>query len=111
MKTSRAMAVTTLLLASMTMVAQDAGPNTKASQKQHAKTMRIFGKVSEDGSRFVEAATGKVWIATNPNTLKGFEGQSVAVRGLIGSDNKIEVRTVKGQPIYSANWSDSAFHR
>jgi hypothetical protein len=115
MKKMRMAALAFAVLVSMNIAAQDVTKpeaSPKALPAKHTKAIRISGKVSDDGARFVEDANQKVWIVTNLNAMKGFEGQQAVLRGRIGSQaNTIQVLSIKGQDRYTANWSDSAFRR
>jgi hypothetical protein len=103
-----------VVLVSLSMAAQDmAKPDVqKTSQARHVKTIRISGKVSQDGTRLVEETSQKSWLVSNLETLKGYEGQQVALRGRIGPEtNTIQVLSIRGLGTYTANSSDSAFRR
>jgi len=114
MKKLRVATVGLVVLASLSIAAQDmAKPDVqKTSPARHAKTVRISGKVSEDGTRFVEETSQKTWLITNLEMLKGHEGQQVALRGRIGPEtNTMQVLSIRGQVTYTANSGDSAFRR
>lgn len=93
------------------------GPTTpaappKTAQPHHAKTVRLSGKVSEDGTRFVDDASRRVWIVKNIDGLKGFENQLAFLRGRIDGDtNLIQVLSIVVQQSHTAHLSDSAFRR
>jgi hypothetical protein len=94
-------------LATLSVAAQDMAKRPA----QHAKTIRISGKVSDDGTKFVQE-NQRVWIVTNLETLKGYEGQQVVLRGRSAADrNEIQVLSIRGQATYTANRGDSAFRR
>ncbi|HXZ31809.1 MAG TPA: hypothetical protein VEH30_05980 [Terriglobales bacterium] len=100
-----------VLLGSLSLAAQDAANLQKTSPRQHAKAIRISGKVSDDGARFVDTDQ-RVWLVTNPEMLKGYEGKQAAVRAQRGVDsNTIQVLSIKRPVSCTANWSDSAFRR
>jgi hypothetical protein len=102
-------AVALVALASVSMAAQAPGKQPKVP---HSKAIRISGKVSEDGTRLVQETTEKVWLVTNPEVLKGFEGAQAVVRARRAADtNTIQVLSIKRPVSYTANWGDSAFRR
>jgi hypothetical protein len=97
-----------VVLAWLSVAAQDIA---KPQKVPHAKTIRIAGKVSDDGTKFVDT-NQNVWLVTNLETLKGYAGQEAILRGRIGLDtNAIQVLSIKRLVTYTANWSDSAFRR
>jgi hypothetical protein len=101
--------VALVALASVSVAAQAPGKQPKAT---HSKAIRISGKVSEDGARLVQDTTEKVWLVTNPEVLKGFEGAQAVVRARRAVDtNTIQVLSIQRPARYTANWSDSAFRR
>ena len=72
----------------------------------------MSGKISDDGTRFVDDASGRVWIARNIEALKGFESPQAFLRGRIdGNANLIEVLSVIAQQANTAHLNDSAFRR
>lgn len=98
----------------VSIVAQDSGKRTAsgASQVRHAKTIRLSGKVSDDGTRFIDEVNRRVWIIKNIAALKGFESQMAFLRGRIeGDTNLIEVLSIIGRETNTAHLSDSAFRR
>ena len=98
--------------ATVSMAAQDTANRQEAFPAQHAKTIRISGKVSDDGTRFVQDKKQRVWFVSNLETLKGYEGQQVELRGRAAADtNLIQVLSIRGQVTYTANQRDSAFRR
>lgn len=104
-------AVGVVVLGSLSIAAQDTANLQKSSQGQHGKAIRISGKVSDDGARFVDT-NQRVWLVTNPEVLKGYAGEQAAVRARRGADtNTIQVLSIKRPISYTANWSDSAFRR
>lgn len=71
-----------------------------------------MGQVSEDGTKFVENLSRKVWQISNLEMLKGYEGQSVELRGqAVPSTNLFLLLSIHPQVSYTARWSDSAFRR
>jgi hypothetical protein len=115
MKTSIRWAVPFCLLLSVGVTAQEAttpAPAAKTAQAHHSKTIRLSGKVSDDGTRFVDEANGRVWLVKNVEALKGFESQQALLRGRIDGDtNLIQVLSITIQETHSAHLSDSAFRR
>lgn len=95
------------------VVAQSGGDAAaRTSQARHNKTIRLSGKVSDDGTRFIDEVNRRVWIIKNIAALKGFESQLAFLRGRIeGDTNLIEVLSIVGQETHSAHVSDSAFRR
>jgi hypothetical protein len=84
----------------------------KISQAHRFKTVRLSGKVSDDGTRFVDDASRRVWIIKNIEALKGFESQQALLRGRVdGGTNLIQVLSITGQQTHTAHMSDSAFRR
>jgi hypothetical protein len=87
------------------------GSTPKASQTLHAKAIRISGRVSEDGTKFIDT-NQNIWVVTNLETLKGYEGLDAVLRAYIGKDaDTIQVISIKRQVTYTANSGDSAFRR
>jgi hypothetical protein len=103
------------LMLSVAAVAQEgAAPQLvpKPAQTRSSKTIRLSGKVSDDGTRFVESATRRVWLVKNIEALKGFESQQAFLRGHVDADtNLIQVLSITGEASHSAHLSDSAFRR
>jgi len=115
MKTSRLWGLASCLMLCVAVVAQEgAAPQVaqKTLQARSAKTIRMSGKVSDDGTRFVENASQRVWLVKNIEALKGFESQQASLRGRVNGDtNRIEVLSITGQQSHTAHLSDSAFRR
>jgi hypothetical protein len=115
MKSSWLWGLTSCLVLCTAVVAQEgtAPPVAqKASQTRSAKTIRLLGKVSDDGTRFIENVSQRVWIVKNIEALKGFESQQASLRGRVEADtNLIQVLSVTGEASHSAHLSDSAFRR
>jgi hypothetical protein len=84
----------------------------KTSQFQHSKTIQMFGKISEDGTKFVEQTSQRVWLVKNIKALKGFQSQLAVLRCRIAADsNLVKVLSITPPVPYPAHWSDSAFRR
>jgi hypothetical protein len=99
----------------ITVVAQDSargGASPKSAKAQHSRTIRLSGKVSDDGTRFIDDAKQRVWVIKNIEVLKGFESQQASLRGRVDGDtNLIEVLSIAGEETHTAHLSDSAFRR
>jgi hypothetical protein len=103
-----------LLLCIVVVAQEGAAPQVeqKTLQTHGAKTIRILGKVSDDGTRFIENASHRIWIVKNIEALKGFESQQASLRGRVDADtNLIHVLSITGEASHSAHLSDSAFRR
>lgn len=115
MKMSRLWVVTFCLSLSVGVMAQEAtrtAVTPKTAQAKHIKTVRLSGKVSDDGTKFVDDASQRVWLVKNIEALKGFERQHAQLRGRVDGDtNLIQVLSITGQEIHTAHLSDSAFRR
>ena len=72
------------LVMSLLTLAQDTTKPSQTKQeaakaeKTAAKAVTLTGKVSPDGKTFVDK-DNKSWTVTNPETLKGHEGQEVTL--------------------------------
>ncbi len=114
MNSSRLWGLACCLTLCIAVVAQEAAPQVqqKTSQTHSAKTIRMSGKVSDDGTRFIENASQRVWLVKNIEALKGFESQQARLRGRVDADtNLIQVLSITGEASHSAHLSDSAFRR
>ena len=84
----------------------------KTSHPARTRSVRLYGKVGADGTKFVEKDSNRFWLVSNAEMLKGYEGQDTVVRGLIaGNGNMIQVQSIRPQISYTARWGDSAFRR
>jgi hypothetical protein len=84
----------------------------KTSHSRQTKIVRLTGKVSDDGTRFVEGASQRVWLIKNLEMLKGYEGQLAILKGeTVRDSNGLQVLSIAHQVSYTANWGDSAFRR
>lgn len=102
-----------LLLSGIVVSQEKAGPVQPAHGKT-AKTLTVYGKVSDDGkSLFTELDSE--WAVSNPDALKGHEGRLVTVKCYVDSEgNRIQIVSVKkgpGEENYSTRSMDSAFRR
>jgi hypothetical protein len=114
MKSSMLLGLACCLTLCFAVVAQEAAPQGqgKTAQTHSAKTIRMSGKVSNDGTRFIENASQRVWLVKNIEALKGFESQQTSLRGRVDGDtNLIQVLSITGEAGHSAHLSDSAFRR
>jgi len=60
------------------------------------KAVSLSGKVSDDGKMFVSDKDSKSWTVSNPEALKGREGQQVTVKAdLDAAKSAIHVTSVK----------------
>jgi len=105
--------VTFVFVGSLSLAGQDvANPAPKNSKIGHAKAIRIAGKVSDDGTRLVEDTNQRIWIISNVEVMKGYEGQQAVLRGRTEPEtNRIQVLSIRGFSTYTANSTDSAFRR
>jgi len=70
-------------------------PETAKAEKGRAKAVTIAGKVSADAKTFVDK-DNKSWTVTDPEALKGHEGQEVTLKAHVDSaKNEIHVVSVK----------------
>jgi hypothetical protein len=114
MKASMVWVFAFCLSLSLGVMAQESTSTTPVSKTQahHLKTVRLSGKVSDDGTRFVDGASGRIWLVRNIQALKGFESQQALLRGRTdGDSNLIQVLSITVQETHSAHLSDSAFRR
>lgn len=113
MKISRLRVFACVLLLCAGVLAQETTkPAQQASHSRHSKVVRMAGKVSSDGTKFVEGASQRVWLVKNVEMLKGYEGQEANLRGQVSPEtNAIQVLSISPQVSYTANWGDSAFRR
>ena len=115
MRTSKLWVLAFCLSLSVGVVGQESTTSAaapKTAQTHHIKTVRLSGKVSDDGTRFVDDASSRVWLVKNVEALKGFERQQAFLRGRVDGDtNLLQVLSITGRETHSANLSDSAFRR
>jgi hypothetical protein len=97
-------------LLSGTAAAQSSAPSFSA----RSKTITIIGLVSDDG-KSVLAQDRRTLLITNPGMLAGREGHRVKIKGRTFADTSdilvLAVKLTDAQTQYTANKSDSAFHR
>lgn len=115
MKISRLGTLAFVLLLGASVMAQDISTRQMAQKTSHSrqtKIVRLTGKVSDDGTRFVEGASQRVWLIKNLEMLKGYEGQLAILKGeTVRDSNGLQVLSIAHQVSYAANWGDSAFRR
>lgn len=89
------------------------GQNNNSGESSTAKSIKISGRVSEDGKILI-AKNGELWSVTNPGALAGHESQQVKVKcQKVSADNHIQVVSVKAVATqkYAVNLGDAAFRR
>ena len=90
-----ALAVSLLALAQETTKPGAMKPETTKAEKASAKAVSLFGKVSADGTTFVDK-DNKSWTVSNPDALKGHEGHEVTLKAHTdAAKNEIHVVSVK----------------
>jgi len=104
------------LFASLTAFGQQAGHQKVAPAASSRRVISIVGRASDDGSIVLRNSDGKVWVISNPDTLKGHKGLPVVIQGqsVPGKKNEIQVLSVsagKSEVEYLTKWDDSAFRR
>ncbi|HLK02928.1 MAG TPA: hypothetical protein VKT53_00705 [Candidatus Acidoferrum sp.] len=102
------------LLAIAFLMPAVAAAQDQAPGKPNAKTVSLFGKLSDDGKLFL-AKHGQSWTISNPDAVSGQAGHELKLKcRLIAATHQIEVLAVKVMATevrLTANPSDSAFHR
>jgi hypothetical protein len=84
------------LLASFTLVAQDATQQDPTKSDTSTKAASVTGKISDDGKTFVSDKDGKTWSISNPDAVKGHEGHHVTLKAHVSADkNEVEVMSLK----------------
>jgi hypothetical protein len=68
-------------------------PNTPAPS---TKASKVTGKLAADGKTFVSDSDSKNWTVTNPDAVKGHEGQHVVLTAHVDADtNQVSVVSLK----------------
>jgi hypothetical protein len=68
-------------------------PNTPAPS---TKATKVTGKLGADGKTFVSDSDSKNWTVTNPDAVKGHEGQHVVLTAHVDADtNQVNVVSLK----------------
>ena len=86
------------LLTSIGLVAQDAPKqdDTMKSPDASAKASSLTGKISDDGKTFVSDKDGKSLTISNPDAVKGHEGQHVTLKAKVSADKtSVDVQSLK----------------
>jgi hypothetical protein len=97
--------------------AKPSAPTSHSVQTQQVskKVISITGELSDDRNTLFSESDGEVWTVTNPDRLKGHEGQQVILKGRSGPDENtihvFSVKLVRGETAYTAKSGDSAFRR
>lgn len=90
-----------LLLASLSAFAQygnqgSTSQQTSATEQTSTKAVTLSGKVGDDGKSFVSDKDNKTWTVSNPEALKGHEGQEVKIKAHEdAAKNEVHVVSVK----------------
>jgi len=72
------------------------GQQTAATERTSMQAVTLSGKVSNDGRSFVSDKDNKQWMVSNPEALKGHEGQEVKIKAHEdAAKNEIHVASVK----------------
>jgi hypothetical protein len=105
-----------VLLAAMSAVGQQASTRPEATTANRIrKAVSLAGAVSDDARMFVRDSDSSVWTIDNPESLKGYEGQSVRLQGLLVPEKNemhvLLVKTAKHSTQYLTQKDDSAFRR
>jgi hypothetical protein len=107
------------LLTSGLVLAQDRSrpnptPEEPTAHPAAAKSMSVFGKVSNDG-RTLLTDLDTEWAVSNAGALKGRDGSLVTVKCLVDSEHsQIHVLSVRSTPTevkYASRQGDSVFRR
>jgi hypothetical protein len=94
------------LLTSISLLAQDATPQSTTQPDASAqsnmqsdastKPSHITGKISDDGKTFVSDSDGKTWTINNPDAVKGHEGHHVTLKANVSADKtSVDVMSLK----------------
>ena len=96
-----ALLMTLIAVAQNPTKADDTKQNNAKAEKGATKMVKIAGNVSSDGKTLVNVKDNRAWIVSNPDALKGHEGQKVTVKGHVDADqNEIQVVSVKSRRPY-----------
>jgi hypothetical protein len=89
------------------------GQNNNSGKSSTARSIKISGRVSEDGKILI-AKNGELWLIANPEALAGHQSQQVKVKcQKVSADHRIQVLSVKtvATQRYAVNLGDAAFRR
>lgn len=77
-------------------VAQDTMKQDDMKADKSAKAAKVTGKISDDRKMFVSDKDGKSWTISNPDAIKGHEGQHVTLTAHVYADkNEVHVMSLK----------------
>jgi pentapeptide MXKDX repeat protein len=77
-----------------TMKNDTMGKDTMKSDS--SKSVKVTGKISEDGKTFVSDSDSKSWTITNPAAVKGHEGHHVTLTAHANADkSEVHVLSLK----------------
>ena len=111
-KTSTLLTLAFVILLCATALAQAAQTAQISSHPRHRRVIRMTGKITADGTRFVEATSQKIWMIKNVEMCQGYQAQQTIVRAETETDKStMQIISISAQPAYTANWSGSAFRR
>ena len=115
MRTAIFTTLAAVALLSGSLFAQDKREASPQANTTSAKTLIVFGRVSNDGHS-LQTDLDSEWLVSNAQALKGYEGLLVRVRCYIDSaKNRLQILSVKKDSLESgyaaARHADSAFHR
>jgi len=87
--------VLSLLMCGVT-VAQDTMKQDNMKADTSAKSVKVTGKIGDDGKTFVSDKDGKSWTINNPDAVKGHEGHHVTLTAHVDADkNEVHVMSLK----------------
>jgi hypothetical protein len=101
MKRLALISLVTVLLASLSAFAQygnqgSTGQQTSTTEQPSTKAVTVSGKIGDDGKSFVSDKDNKTWTVSNPEALKGHEGQEVKIKAHEdAAKNEVHVISVK----------------
>jgi hypothetical protein len=114
MKNSIVVTLAMLLISGAVSAQEKAIPQKPDNATVATKPLTVSGQVSSDRKTLVTDIDSE-WSVSNPDTLKGHEGQRVTVKCYVDTDkSSLQVLSVKreaGESRYSARYTDSAFRR
>lgn len=113
MRTRIAYLAATLLISTIALCQQVTAP--KAATSGLRKAVMLSGTVSDDGQMFVCDGDNSVWKVENPESAKGYEGQSIRLQGFLMPETSqmhiLVVKRDKRPNQYVTQMTDSAFRR
>lgn len=84
------------LLMSVVAVAQYNTKQDDMKADTSAKSVKVTGKISDDGKSFVSDKDSKSWTISNPDAVKGHEGHHVTLTAHVYADkNEVHVVSLK----------------